>query len=327
MKTYMASASTIERKWYVVDAADYTLGRLASQVAAVLRGKNKPTYTPFLDCGDNVIVINADKVKVTGKKLDQKVYYSHSDYVGGLKETTLKEMMEKKPEKVIDAIQKLAKFYGVSTDYLLGLTEQKNHSDVDVASLHLSDEVLELLRSGKINNRLLCEMMTHPRFRQLMADIEIVVDRIADMRIQDMNTVLEVARQKVMKEYAPDEMDVYMRTLEVAQINETDYFSYIIHEDMDEITETIRENHRKDTTTADETTPAQDGIKVLMHSILDQKDETTVLLKQLCAQMQIPEEKITEEEVRAFRSMMQKSRLFKKQMSMRGKGGHANKRR
>lgn len=132
------------------------------------------------------------------------------------------------------AIQKLAKFYGVSTDYLLGLTEQKNHSDVDVASLHLSDEVLELLRSGKINNRLLCEMMTHPRFRQLMADIEIVVDRIADMRIQDMNTVLEVACQKVMKEYAPDEMDVYMRTLEVAQINETDYFSHIIHEDMDD---------------------------------------------------------------------------------------------
>jgi len=105
---------------------------------------------------------------------------------------------------------------------------------VDVASLHLSDEVLELLRSGKINNRLLCEMMTHPRFRQLMADIEIVVDRIADMRIQDMNTVLEVARQKLMKEYAPDEMDVYMRTLEVAQINETDYFSHIIHEDMDD---------------------------------------------------------------------------------------------
>ena len=97
----MASASTIERKWYVVDAADYTLGRLASQVAAVLRGKNKPTYTPFLDCGDNVIVINADKVKVTGKKLDQKVYYSHSDYVGGLKETTLKEMMEKNPQRAM----------------------------------------------------------------------------------------------------------------------------------------------------------------------------------------------------------------------------------
>lgn len=102
MSTYMASASNIERKWYVVDAADYTLGRLASQVAAVLRGKNKPTYTPFLDCGDNVIVINASKVKVTGKKLDQKVYYNHSDYVGGMKETTLREMLAKKPEKVVE---------------------------------------------------------------------------------------------------------------------------------------------------------------------------------------------------------------------------------
>ena len=102
MKTYMASASTIERKWYVVDAADYTLGRLASQVAAVLRGKNKPTYTPFLDCGDNVIVINAEKIKVTGKKLDQKIYYHLSDYVGGMKETTLREKLNKKPEEVIE---------------------------------------------------------------------------------------------------------------------------------------------------------------------------------------------------------------------------------
>ena len=102
MKSYMASASTIERKWYVVDDADYTLGHLASQVANVLRGKNKPTYTPSMDCGDNVIVINAAKVQITGKKLDQKIYYHHSDYVGGMKETTLKEMMEKKPERAIE---------------------------------------------------------------------------------------------------------------------------------------------------------------------------------------------------------------------------------
>ena len=102
MKTYMATASSIERKWYVVDAADYTLGRLASQVDAVLRGKNKPTYTPFIDCGDNVIVINAEKVQFTGKKLDQKVYYKHSDYVGGMKETTLRELMQKNPEKVVE---------------------------------------------------------------------------------------------------------------------------------------------------------------------------------------------------------------------------------
>ena len=102
MKSYMASPSTIERKWYVVDAADMTLGRLASEVAKVLRGKNKPTFTPHIDTGDYVIVVNAEKVKVTGKKLDQKIYYHHSDYVGGMKETTLREMLAKKPEKVVE---------------------------------------------------------------------------------------------------------------------------------------------------------------------------------------------------------------------------------
>ena len=102
MKSFMASPSTIEREWYVVDATGHTLGRLASEIATILRGKNKPTYTPHIDTGDNVIVINAEKIKVTGKKLDQKIYYHHSDYVGGMKETTLKEMMAKKPEKVIE---------------------------------------------------------------------------------------------------------------------------------------------------------------------------------------------------------------------------------
>ena len=102
MKTFMASPATIDRKWYVVDATDMTLGRLASEVAKVLRGKNKPIFTPHIDCGDNVIVINAEKIKVTGKKMDQKVYYHHSDYVGGLKEATLREKLAKKPEQVIE---------------------------------------------------------------------------------------------------------------------------------------------------------------------------------------------------------------------------------
>ncbi len=102
MKSFMASPATIERKWYVVDATGYTLGRLASEVAKVLRGKNKPTFTPFMDCGDYVIIVNAAKVKVTGRKLDQKIYYHHSDYVGGMRETTLREMMAKKPERVVE---------------------------------------------------------------------------------------------------------------------------------------------------------------------------------------------------------------------------------
>ena len=101
MKSFMASPSTIERKWYVVDATGHTLGRLSSEIASILRGKNKPTFTPHIDTGDYVIVVNADKIKVTGKKMDQKIYYNHSDYVGGMKETTLKEKMAKKPEDVI----------------------------------------------------------------------------------------------------------------------------------------------------------------------------------------------------------------------------------
>ena len=102
MKTFMASPATIDRKWYVVDAANMTLGRLASEVAKVLRGKNKAIFTPHMDTGDYVIIVNADKVKVTGKKLDQKIYYHHSGYVGGLKQTTLREMMAKKPVRAVE---------------------------------------------------------------------------------------------------------------------------------------------------------------------------------------------------------------------------------
>ena len=102
MKTFMASEATIDRKWYVVDAAGMTLGRLASEVAKVLRGKNKPIFTPHMDTGDYVIIVNAEKIQVTGNKQDQKIYYHHSDYVGGMKQTTLKEKLAKKPEQVIE---------------------------------------------------------------------------------------------------------------------------------------------------------------------------------------------------------------------------------
>ena len=102
MKTFMASPATITRKWYVVDATDMTLGRLSSEVAKILRGKNKPIFTPHMDCGDYVIVVNAEKIKVTGKKMDQKIYYHHSDYVGGMKVTTLREKLAKKPTEVVE---------------------------------------------------------------------------------------------------------------------------------------------------------------------------------------------------------------------------------
>ena len=101
MNTFMANAQNVERKWYVVDANGMVLGRLAAQVASILRGKNKPTYTPHVDTGDYVIIVNADKVILTGKKLDQKIYYHHSGYVGGLKEVKYRRLMAEKPEFVV----------------------------------------------------------------------------------------------------------------------------------------------------------------------------------------------------------------------------------
>ena len=102
MKSYMAKPEEMERKWYVIDAEDKVLGRLATEVATILRGKHKPIYTPHVDTGDFVIIINADKVKLTGKKLEQKKYYYHTGYPGGLKAVPYKQMMEKNPEKAIE---------------------------------------------------------------------------------------------------------------------------------------------------------------------------------------------------------------------------------
>ncbi len=108
MKTYMAKGETVERKWYVVDADGMVLGRLASQVAAILRGKHKPIYTPHVDTGDHVIIINAGKVTMTGNKLDQKKYYRHTGYPGGLRETSYRDLLDKKPEfAVYEAIRRM----------------------------------------------------------------------------------------------------------------------------------------------------------------------------------------------------------------------------
>ena len=115
------------------------------------------------------------------------------------------------------SITTLAKYYGVSTDYLLGLTETKNHPNADLQDLHLSDEMIALLKSGSINNRLLSELALHKDFQRFLVDIEIFVDRIADMRIHDMNALLEANRQQIMEKYNPDENDLYLRTLELAQ--------------------------------------------------------------------------------------------------------------
>ena len=152
------------------------------------------------------------------------------------------------------ATAKLADKLGVSTDYLLCRTENKNHPNTEQDALHLSDDAIEVLRTGKFNHRLLSELICHKDFQRFMLDAEIYVDRIADMRINDMNAVLEAVRQMALMKNGGDANDLYLRTLEVAQIREDEYFGSLIVDDLKVILRDIREQHRPDTMTADEAT-------------------------------------------------------------------------
>ena len=144
MKTYMAKAETVQRKWYVVDAEGMVLGRLASQVAAILRGKNKPTFTPHVDTGDHVIVLNADKVVLTGDKLNQKFYRRHSGYPGGLKETSYKDLMAKKADlAVIEAVRGMLPKNALGRQMIKKLRVYKGAEHIHAAQ---KPEVLELVK-------------------------------------------------------------------------------------------------------------------------------------------------------------------------------------
>ncbi len=156
------------------------------------------------------------------------------------------------------SIVTLAKFYGVSTDYLLGLTENRQHQNTDVAELNLNDEMLELLKSGKINTRLLCEMATHEGFSKLLADIEIYVDGIASMQIQNLNALVDIAREEVAQKYTPGAGDPHMRLLEATHISEDNYFSSIVHDGIDEIIRDIRKVHKDDSDSAPNTSVADE---------------------------------------------------------------------
>lgn len=151
----------------------------------------------------------------------------------------------------------LAKFYGVSTDYLLCLTENKNHPNTELTELHLNDEMLELLKSNRINNRLLCEIATHEEFVKLLADAEIFVDGIATMRIRDLNESLEAERANIIRQYQPEVADTILRTLEAGQIREEDFFCHITHKKLDTILCDIRKAHERDRESTPETSTSQ----------------------------------------------------------------------
>ena len=223
--------------------------------------------------------------------------------------------------RVVDkplTLEQLAEFYGVSTDYLMGLSENKNHPNTELQSLHLSDDMVELLSNGRINNRLLCERATHPYFQRLMVDMEIFIDRIADMRVEQMDLILEATRQAVINSHALGENDLYMRTLELGQIQESDFFSHILHDDLDSIVRDIREAHLKDKTTADPQ-PTLEDVKEQFEQAVQQGSDVEILIHEFCDKLHIPFEKISSEDFSAFLRILSLSKMLKNPNNMRGK--------
>ena len=234
---------------------------------------------------------------------------------------------ENKEDKDIShtALIKLAKFYGVTTDYLLGLTETKNHSDADLSDLHLSDDMIELLKSGKLNNRLLCEMALHKDFRKFMVDIEIYVDRIASMRIRDFNVMLEITRNEVINRYDPDSNDLTLRTIEAAAINEDEYFSYKIHEDIDPIIRDIREAHKSDSTTADQASSSEMIIELMKAWPTFKGSKEEKQMRAHCYSYGIDYDKLTDQEIIILCGILNKSKHLQNRESRRGKKHTSNR--
>lgn len=221
------------------------------------------------------------------------------------------------------AIATLAEFYGVSTDYLLGLTENKNYPNTELQALHLNDDMVELLSSGKINNRLLCELALHPGFLRFMTDIEICVDRIADMRVNDMNQVLEKTRQEIIEKYSPEEHDLNLRALELAQVSEDIFYGHVIHNDLDAIVKDIRAAHQNDRTTADadyNNAATPEEVQEMMDNAFNYEgnlDRKRAYL--ICQTLKVDYNRLSQEDQEALSRIARKSPVLTTAISQRGK--------
>lgn len=213
----------------------------------------------------------------------------------------------------------LAKFYGVTTDYLLGLTEQKDHPNTELDALHLGDDAIEVLRTGKFNHRLLSELICHKDFQRFMLDAEIYVDRIADMRVNNMNAVLEAVRQVALMKNGGEENDLHLRTLEVAQIREDEYFGSLIAGDLKDILRDIRSEHRPDTMTADETSLVATVQGQLQDAMNFEGSVEEKKAKALLATLGIDYDAITMEQFVNLIEVLKLSKHLKTPISQRGK--------
>ena len=221
-----------------------------------------------------------------------------------------------------NAVITLAQFYGVTSDYLLGLSQQKNHPGAEILDLHLSDEMLDILRSGNINNRLLCEIVTHSEFRRLLLDIEVYVDRLAGMQIDNLNAVVATTRAEILSRENPDEKEQILRALELAYVQENDFFTHIVHEDIDAIIADIREAHKKDQTTAESQTTAAKLKQAIEKAAKYEGTDQEKQMRIYCNLLDIPYEDMMPEEFDAVLSWLRRSKVLQSvaARNMRGKG-------
>lgn len=199
---------------------------------------------------------------------------------------------------------KLARFYEVSVDYLLCLSENRNHPDAELSSLHLSDEMIALLKSGKINNRLLCEIATNEKFEKLMADAEIYVDGIATMRFTDLNASLADARAAILARHPEAVGDRMLQTLEAAQIDEEDFFCHITHKTWDAILDDIRRAHELGAESVPDETPARSLQKEIFKIARSSGDQLDKFARLFCRQFGIQYNRLTEEEKSALKDLV-----------------------
>ena len=214
----------------------------------------------------------------------------------------------------LSVLIKFAKFYGVSLDWLVGLTENRYITNIEIAELHLDDNTIELLKSERFNNRLLCEIIKHPQFPKLMADTEIYVDGIAALQIKNLNDWLDSVRMQIIQQSAPDSDELYLKILEAAHIQEDEYFFNTIHNDWDNIIRTIRKDHQfaLESVPIEPTTSNYRKFKRFVQKLTLKSNPIEEFWKFFCEELQINYEKLSAEEHRIMKNVLKKSKVLKR---------------
>lgn len=240
-----------------------------------------------------------------------------AEQTGIVKSTLSNYENDRKPDVNLNALEKLAALYHVDIGYLLGLTENKDHEDTNLADLHLSDQAIEVLTSGQINNRLLSELIVHPEFSRLMADMEIYVDGVVSMQIRNLNTLLESARTAIIEKYHPKE-DNTLLTLKAAQIDEDEYFARVVSEDVERILKELKKAHSNESENISLDDPAA-SLKEYLDELSGTEGGDQKWIKIFCKELRLPYAKLTETEKNWLIQISRKSELLKSGTPQRGR--------